>query len=123
MLTADDPPDTATAWLFVAVQFALLAAVLLLPAGDDWTLASWADRSALAAQITPQIAGVIVLVVGLVNLGRSLTPLPTPVLHGELRVEGMYRWVRHPIHRAIMLPAVGAACAPRAWPPRLSPSC
>jgi len=36
-----------------------------------------------------QLAGLAVLVIGLVGLGRSLTPLPTPVDHGELTTGGL----------------------------------
>ena len=38
-----------------------------------------------------EVVGAVVLLVALVNLGRSLTPLPTPVAHGELRLGGLYR--------------------------------
>ena len=105
LLGADNPRDTVIAWLFVAVQFALLAVILLLPAGDAWVTPGWL---ATAAQWV-QWLGVAVLVIGLVNLGRSLTPLPSPVPHGALRTGGLFRFVRHPIYSGIMALTIGAA--------------
>ncbi len=105
LLSADNPRDTAIAWLFVTVQFALLAVILLVPAGDAWTTP---PPLATVAQALEWI-GIAVLVVGVINLGRSLTPLPSPVAHGELRTGGLYRLVRHPIYSGIVALTVGAA--------------
>ena len=105
LLGGETPRETAIAWGFVLVQGLLILAVLLLPAGDDWTLSSAGDAVAVALEWV----GTAILVVGLVNLGRSLTALPTPVPHGELKVGGLYRFVRHPIYTGVMALIVGAA--------------
>lgn len=105
LLTGDTPRETAIAWGFVLVQAVLILAVLLLPAGDSWTLSPLAAAVAVALEWI----GAAVLLVGLVNLGRSLTALPTPVPHGELKVGGLYRVVRHPIYSGVMALIVGAA--------------
>ena len=104
LLTADDPRDTALAWLFVVVQFALLVLILVLPGGDAWPVPRWLDTFGFVVEVI----GIAVLVMAILNLGRSLTPLPTPVPHGELRVGGLYRWVRHPIYAGIIALVVGA---------------
>lgn len=105
VLTADNGRDTAVAWLFVAVQLGLLVIIVVLPPGSAWPVPPWLDTVAFALEIV----GAVVLVAGLVNLGRSLTPLPTPIDHGVLRVEGLYRWVRHPIYSGIMALVVGVS--------------
>jgi len=105
LLTADRPRDTVIAWAFVLGQLALLAVVLLLPAGSRWTVAAPVAGVARAFGL----AGAAALVIGLVNLGRSLTPLPTPIEHGELRTGGLYRLVRHPIYTGLMALTVGSA--------------
>lgn len=105
LLGGDDPRETAIAWLFVVVQLVLLVAIFLLPYGDAWPVPPWLDTVGFLLEVV----GAVALVGGLVNLGRSLTPLPTPVPHGELRVRGLYRWVRHPIYSGIMALVVGAA--------------
>ena len=105
LLSADNPRDTAIAWLFVVVQFVLLVLILVLPGGDAFTAPGWAARAAHWLQWV----GIVVLVVGLANLGRSLTPLPSPVPHGELRTNGLFRLVRHPIYSGIIALTVGAA--------------
>jgi protein-S-isoprenylcysteine O-methyltransferase Ste14 len=107
LLDAGSPKDTAISWTFVVVQLALLAAVVLLPAGDAWVLGPW---SATMARIL-QLVGIAVLVAGLVNLGRSLTALAHPVPHGVLKTNGLYRLVRHPIYSGIIALVVGSSAS------------
>lgn len=105
LLGGDTPRETAIAWCFVLVQFALLVAILLLPSGDAWVLPA---GLATAARWTG-LAGMAVLILGAIGLGRSLTALPTPVPHGELRTGGLYRFVRHPIYTGVLALSFGAA--------------
>lgn len=46
---------------------------------------------------------------GLVDLGRSLTPLPYPREDGELVQTGVYGLVRHPLYGGLILAAIGWA--------------
>jgi len=105
LLSADSPRDTALAWLFVVVQFVLLAVIVVLPPGSAWFVPGWLDSVAFGLEVI----GAMVLLLAIVNLGRSLTPLPTPVPHGELKVRGLYRFVRHPIYAGIIALVVGIA--------------
>jgi protein-S-isoprenylcysteine O-methyltransferase Ste14 len=98
-------PDRLLSWTFVFVQLLLLAAVFLLPARSDWTTPAWLSKVAHALFWL----GVAVVLIGLLNLGRSATPLPTPVRNGELRSNGLYGYVRHPIYSGAMTLAVGSA--------------
>jgi protein-S-isoprenylcysteine O-methyltransferase Ste14 len=105
LLTADNPRDTVLAWLFVTVQFVLLIVIVVLPPGRAWSVPGWLGTAAFGLEVI----GAAVLLVAIVNLGRSLTPLPTPIAHGELKVRGLYRYVRHPIYAAIFALSVGVA--------------
>jgi protein-S-isoprenylcysteine O-methyltransferase Ste14 len=58
------------------------------------------------------IAGGLV-VTGIANLGRNLTPLPFPKDGGELVQTGAYSLVRHPVYSGVIALAVGWACAVR----------
>lgn len=111
LLTGETPRDTAIAWLLVAGQFVLLALIVLLPGGDAWSVPVWLDRLALVLELI----GLVALVAGVVNLGRSLTPLPTPIEHGVLRVNGLYRWVRHPIYSGTNALAIGVTIRSASW--------
>ena len=102
---APNDRDRLVAWALLAVQLGLLAAIFLLPAGDAWTPPSWLATGSRVLEIV----GLVVLGIGLLNLGRSATPLPTPVRDGELRSTGLYRYVRHPIYSGVMALAVGSA--------------
>ena len=98
-----DDHDRVVTWLLLLVQLGLLAAIFLLPSGHAWTAPAWLKTGARVLEI----AGIVVLGVGLLNLGPCGTPLPTPVQDGELRSTGLYRYVRHPIYAGVMALAVG----------------
>lgn len=97
--------DHITAWGFVAAQGLFLAAVLFFPKGTLWTTPAWLR----VASVAVEWAGLVLVGVGLVNLGRSLTALPTPVERGELKTGGLYRFVRHPVYTGNMAFALGIA--------------
>lgn len=105
LLSGDTPRETAIAWVFVAVQFGLLALILVLPSDDAWSSPAWLTTAAKLLQWI----GLAVLAWGAIGLGRSLTALPTPVPHGVLRTGGPYRLARHPIYTGVMALAVGTA--------------
>ena len=93
----------STGWALVGAQFGLLAALVILPAGNLWT----------RGVVSTVIAGVLILAGGLIaalagmKLGPSLTPLPIPKDDGELVTGGFYRYVRHPIYSGVLLVAAG----------------
>lgn len=91
--------DALVGVLLVAGQFLLLAAIVLLPGGTAWALPTWAARilDLLA------VAGLALVVVGAMGLGRGLTAMPLPNVHARLRTGGLYRWVRHPIYSGLLL--------------------
>ncbi len=97
--------DRVIAWTFVLVQLVLLAAIILLPSGSDWVTPKWLSDGARVLSLI----GLVVIGVGLINLGRSATPLPIPVQDGALRSNGLYRYVRHPIYTGVIAFAVGSA--------------
>ena len=104
--SADAPGnDRVIAWAFVLVQLVLIAIVVVLPSGNAWTAPAWLSVAARALSFM----GLLVIGMGLVTLGRSATPLPTPVKDGELRSSGLYAYVRHPIYTGVMAFAIGAA--------------
>jgi protein-S-isoprenylcysteine O-methyltransferase Ste14 len=57
------------------------------------------------------LAGLVVLVLGVVSLGRSFTPLPRPKPSAEFRRRGAFRIVRHPIYGGVVLLALGWSIA------------
>jgi protein-S-isoprenylcysteine O-methyltransferase Ste14 len=84
-------------------QVVLLVALVVLPGRDDWPTPEWLR---LVAQLV-FVAGIVVLVVASLRLGRALTPTPVPTASGELQTGGLYRYVRHPIYSGVLLIVVG----------------
>ncbi len=93
----------STGWALVGAQFGLLAALIILPAGDLW---SRGVLSAVAGGILV-MTGVVVAALAGVRLGPNLTPLPIPKAEGELITGGFYSHVRHPIYTGVLLAAAG----------------
>ena len=89
------------AWLFVVVQFALLAALWLTPTGNLWSRPSWLGTAADVLFVV----GLGYATAAALWLRRALTALPLPRAGGELCTSGPYRFSRHPIYLGVL-----AAC-------------
>lgn len=78
----------------------LLIATLLVPFGSPWLPAlSWIGRG-LGTLVA--IFALWMLVSGVANLGRNLTPNPKPIDNGQLVQTGAYAVVRHPIYSGLI---------------------
>lgn len=97
--------ETATAYGLVAAQFTLLLVVVLWSPPRRWELPDWLDRGAGLLGL----AGAFWLVAGIAGLGRSVSALPLPVVHGTLKIGGLYRLSRHPIYTGVLALAWSAA--------------
>ncbi|MEN9621434.1 MAG: hypothetical protein RL499_1627 [Actinomycetota bacterium] len=95
----------ALAWGLVALQFALIAVLAVLPYGTLW------DRTqvVMTAGFVAIFGGVVIALVAIAGLGRTLTASPVPKAGGELVTTGVYAWVRHPIYTGIIVAALGLA--------------
>jgi len=93
----------STGWALVGAQFGLLAALVVLPAGDLWSRGVF---SSVAGGVLVMMGVVIAALAGM-KLGPNLTPLPIPKAEGELITGGFYRYVRHPIYTGVLLAAAG----------------
>ena len=96
--------DKKKSRLLVAVQFALLAAIFFAPNGTpsamtpEWVLG-------LGSFIVWPGLGIVVM--SIFKLGQSLTASPIPRENAELKTDGLYKWMRHPIYTGLMLTTLG----------------
>lgn len=92
------------AWMFVIVQAILLILLVFLPSKATlvYPLAQLAGKSLLAL-------GLLILLVAIYDLRHSLTVLPTPIKHGKLKTNGMYRYMRHPMYTGVIAISIGIA--------------
>jgi protein-S-isoprenylcysteine O-methyltransferase Ste14 len=58
-------------------------------------------------------AGLVFCVYGVICLGRSFSPLPTPRKNHRLVTTGLYAHLRHPIYGGLILAALGLAAVTR----------
>src|SRR5438876_7060011 len=57
------------------------------------------------------VAGALLLVLGVLSLGTSFTPLPRPRARTRLRQGGIFRLVRHPVYGGAILIGLGWSLA------------
>ncbi len=73
-------------------------------------------RSGTACGAALLLGGVLLAAAGVVNLGKNLTPLPSPKKNASLVVAGAYRLVRHPIYSGIIFISLGWGLWLNSWP-------
>jgi protein-S-isoprenylcysteine O-methyltransferase Ste14 len=95
------PADRVTARLLVGGQLVLLVLLVVVPGRSGWAVP---HGLALVCGFLVGVGVVIVVVAG-TALGRGLTATPLPNAHAQLRTEGLYRFVRHPIYSGVLLAA------------------
>lgn len=59
------------------------------------------------------VAGLVLVTVGLFNLGRAFSPLPAPRKNHRLVTTGLYQHVRHPVYGGLILASLGLAAITR----------
>jgi protein-S-isoprenylcysteine O-methyltransferase Ste14 len=91
---------------WVVAQFILLAAIALSAlVGLGWT--GSLEVLAIVAGVALMAVGGLLVVLGGVQLGSSLTPFPAPRVGGELSAGGVYALARHPMYGGGILIALG----------------
>lgn len=98
-------------WIFVACQAALLITLIVLPSSDAWATPGWVEAVGVAATVI----GLVIAGLASLNLGSSLTASPVPNDRGQLKNDGMYRYVRHPIYSGVILIVIGLVIRSANW--------
>lgn len=101
---------------YVVVQFilfGLIAIAPVVPGFPHWDT-PWSTITLVLGFLLLAIGSVLVLL-GLVNLGRNLSPLPHPKEDAQLVEQGAYKIVRHPIYSGIIQGALGYALLTASW--------
>lgn len=88
--------------VLVVLQFALIAAILLM--ASDEVNVPWIYVGGVLF-IAP---GIIILFFSIKQLGGSLTANPVPRERGKLIETGLYKYVRHPIYTGLLLATLGS---------------
>jgi len=97
-------------WLLVALQFALIAALLLTTEAAGTPVA---NGLAFACVIAGTFVGVAALAA---NRPGNFNVRPELKTHARLVTDGIYAHLRHPMYTAVLLVMLAAIAAdPRAW--------
>ena len=102
----DTPPARgfiARGGLWVLLQIPLLIAAYVLPLAER----AAAPPALRVLGVIGIVGGLLLTAAALAQLRRALTPFPEPRADGELRTDGLYAWVRHPVYSGLILSAAG----------------
>jgi protein-S-isoprenylcysteine O-methyltransferase Ste14 len=94
----------------VLLQGGLLTGFVILPVYQLPGLKIQSTQLLALTWIVASILGLtalILIIKGLIDLGKNLTPLPYPIENGELVQTGIYGIVRHPLYSGLILAALG----------------
>jgi protein-S-isoprenylcysteine O-methyltransferase Ste14 len=98
--------DKSKSTLLVSIQFVLLALIFFVPTGaPSASTPSWVLD--LGSFLVWPGAGITIF--SILKLGQSLTASPIPKPQAELKTDGLYKWIRHPIYTGLMLTTLGVA--------------
>lgn len=104
--------DRLKGYLFVVAQFAVLAVIVVAPAGDlPWIGNPWTEFVGQLLVLT----GLSFIVWAGIVLGSSVTAHPMPNSRSVLRTTGPFQVARHPIYSGLLAFAIGAAFAGASW--------
>jgi protein-S-isoprenylcysteine O-methyltransferase Ste14 len=103
--------DTRRGWLFVGAQAILLAVLVFVPGGNDWTVDGWVRTLGTFGRL----AGGVLIVIGIVRLGLAASVHPAPTDRATLRTSGPYRFARHPIYSGVLALAAAIALTSGSW--------
>ncbi len=92
--------------LLVTIQFILLAVIFLMPVNDPSPIIPAFILGVGSFIVWPGLAMVLV---SIFKLGQSLTASPIPKADSQLKTDGLYKWVRHPIYTGLILTTLGLA--------------
>jgi protein-S-isoprenylcysteine O-methyltransferase Ste14 len=97
---------------WVATQAMLFVLYVLAPhLGGEWPGGNvWSTIG-----LPWMIAGLIMIALGSVSLGRFLTALPYPVEGGRLVTTGAFALVRHPLYSGLLWMGLGFALLSTSW--------
>lgn len=88
-------------FFFVGLQLALFAAYLLEVPLFDLEVPEQINFLHLAFVVL----GAFIVVLGMLQLNKNLSPFPTPKKDSALITSGLFKYVRHPIYTGILIAA------------------
>ena len=100
--------------LLVLGQFILLGFLILYPRSE----VSYGSYAFLVTSVTAVLvlAGVVILGLSFLALGKSLTAHPIPAKQGVLVTDGLYKYSRHPIYTGVLALGAGMTLAGGLFP-------
>jgi len=98
--------DKQKSRLLVTTQFILLAVIFFVPVGAPAASTPTWLLDFGSAIVWP---GLAIVLISIFKLGQSLTASPIPKADSQLKTDGLYKWIRHPIYTGLLAISLGVA--------------
>lgn len=99
--------DKLKGWLFVLIQFLLLALICISSAAEF----KYIDRPLFSAihyiGVTLILIGVLLIMLIYFSFGQYMSPNPVPLKNSILKTTGFYKFIRHPMYLAVVILMTG----------------
>lgn len=96
-------PKTYKDIVFVLFQLIILVLFFILPVW--WRF--YVNDFVFISGCIIAAAGPLIIIWASINLGRSISPFPTPNEKGVLITSGIFKFIRHPIYSGFLLLLIG----------------
>lgn len=90
---------------WVILQFVIFALILVAPKIEAFSFPLWLRAVGVLLLVLGGVLGSL----GVLSLGKSLSPFPKPVKGGQFVGSGAYAFVRHPIYSGLIFGSLGWA--------------
>ncbi|MCO5233875.1 MAG: isoprenylcysteine carboxylmethyltransferase family protein [Chitinophagales bacterium] len=92
-------------YFFVSLQGILFISFIANIDFFDLQIPYWIEK----VSILPAIAGVYIVLKSILQLNKNISPFPTPKQNGQLIVDGLYKYVRHPIYSGVLIACISVS--------------
>lgn len=103
-MTNNREPDKIYAFMFVAVQAVILVLLIFTNLNYGIGFKAYGTLGNILEWV-----GIIGIIVSAYSIRSSLTPMPIPKEEGKLAVNGLFRYVRHPMYTSVLVFSLGLA--------------
>lgn len=93
--------------IFAFVQFVLILIVVISTYLENLFLHNNPLAIVRFISIILIVCGLLILILALLSYRQRVTPNPVPLEHAQLRTEGIYSIIRHPMYTFALLFAIG----------------
>jgi protein-S-isoprenylcysteine O-methyltransferase Ste14 len=97
-------PSKFVAYTYVLIQAVILGLLIFVNISSGLKIKEFS----LIGDVLKGI-GIVSILISAFSIRKSLTVMPIPKEHGQLAINGLYKYVRHPMYTSVLIFSLGLA--------------